>query len=351
VRVQENETEKKYEWDKLLIAVGASPKKLRVGGSDLENVFTADLPPDADKIKNATENAESVVIIGAGYIGVEMAEAFSKLNKKVTIIGHHEHPLPKFDKEIGNIIKKEMDKKIDFRPTEETVALEGKDKVKRVITNKGEYNADIVIVAVGVKPNVKLAEQLGCRIGETKAIWTDNTMQTSVENVYAAGDCAEVTHMLTKKKVWIPLAPAGNKMGYTAGVNMCGGNMEFPGALGTQMTKFYELEIGRTGLTEKQAKKEEFDAISAFVEANTKIHYYPGSRKTFLKVIAEKETKKLLGAQVAGYEMVTMRINTMAAALQAEFTTKDLFFADLAYAPPFTPIWEPLIVSARVLKF
>jgi NADPH-dependent 2,4-dienoyl-CoA reductase/sulfur reductase-like enzyme len=351
VRVRENETEKKYEWDKLLIAVGASPKELRVEGNELENVFTADLPPDADKIKNAAKNAETVVIIGAGYIGVEMAEAFSKLNKNVTIIGHHEYPLPKFDKEIGNIIKKEIDEKINFRPNEETVALEGKDKVKRVVTDKGEYNADIVIVAVGVKPDVKLAEQLGCRIGETKAIWTDNKMQTNVENVYAAGDCAEVTHMLTKKKAWIPLAPAGNKMGYTAGVNMCGENMEFPGALGTQMTKFYNLEIGRTGLTEKQAKKEEFDTASAFIEANTKIHYYPGSKKTFLKVIADKETKKLLGAQVAGYEMATMRINTMAAALQAGFTTKDLFFADLAYAPPFTPIWEPLIVSARVLKF
>ena len=351
LRVRENGTEKKYEWDKLLIAVGASPKKLQVDGSDLNNVFTADLPPDADKIKSAAKNTESAVIIGAGYISVEMAEALSKLNKKVTIIGHHEYPLPKFDKEIGNIIKKEMDEKIDFRPTEETIALEGRDKIKKVITNKGEYKADIVIVAIGVKPNVGLAEQLGCRIGETKAIWTDSQMQTSVENVYAAGDCAEVTHMLTKKKVWIPLAPAGNKTGYAAGINMCGGNLEFPGALGTQMTKLYDLEIGRTGLTEKQAKKEGFEAISASIEANTKIHYYPGSRKIFLKVVADKETKRLLGAQVAGYEMVTMRINTMAAALQAEFTTKDLFFADLAYAPPFTPIWEPLIVSARVLKF
>jgi len=351
LRVQENGTEKKYEWDKLLIAVGASPKKLRVEGSDLDNVFTADLPPDADKIKRAAKNAESVVIIGAGYISVEMAEAFSKLNKKVTVIGHHEYPLPKFDKEIGNIIRKEMEGRINFRSSEETVALEGKDRVKRVVTNKGEYNADLVIVAIGVKPNVELAKQLGCRIGETKAVWTDSKMQTSVENVYAAGDCAETTHMLTKKKVWIPLAPAGNKMGYTAGVNMCGGNLEFPGVLGTQMTKFYDLEIGRTGLTEKQAKKEGFITISAFIEANTKIHYYPGSKKIFLKVVADKETKRLLGAQVAGYEMVTMRINTMAVALQAGFTTKDLFFADLAYAPPFTPSWEPLVVSARVLKF
>ena len=351
LRVQENETEKKYEWDKLLIAVGASPKKLRVKGSDLDNVFTADLPPDADKIKRAARNTETAVIIGAGYIGVEMAEALSKLNKKVTIIGHHEYPLPKFDEEIGSVVKKEMDGKIDFRPSEETIALEGRDKVKRVITNKGEYKAGIVVVAIGVKPNVRLAEQLGCRIGETKAIWTDSRMQTSVENVYAVGDCVEMTHMLTKRKVWIPLAPAGNKMGYAAGVNMCGGNLEFPGVLGTQMTKFYDLEIGRTGLTEKLAKKEGFDTVSAFIEANTKVHYYPGSRKTFLKVVADKETKKLIGAQVAGYEMVTMRINTMAAALQAEFATKDLFFADLAYAPPFTPPWEPLIVTARVLKF
>ena len=351
LRVRENGTEKKYEWDKLLIAVGASPKKLQLDGSDLGNVFTADLPPDSDTIKSAAKIIESAVIIGAGYISVEMAEALSKMNKKVTIIGHHEYPLPKFDKEIGNIIKKEMDGKVNFRASEETIALEGKDKVKKVVTNKEEYNADIVIVAIGVKPDIELAKQLGCRIGETKAIWTDSKMQTSVENVYAAGDCAEVTHMLTKKRVWIPLAPSGNKMGYTAGVNMCGGHLEFPGVLGTQMTKFYDLEIGRTGLTEKQAKKEGFDTISAFIEADTKVHYYPGSRKIFLKVVADKKTKKLLGAQVAGYEMVTMRVNTIAAALQAEFTTKDLFFADLAYAPPFTPIWEPLIVSARVLKF
>ncbi len=351
LRVRENGTEKRYEWDKLLIGVGASAKELQVEGSDSNNVFTADLPPDADKIKSAAENAESAVIIGAGYISVEMAEALSKLNKKVTIIGHHEYPLPKFDEEIGNIVKKEMDGKVDFRATEETKALQGEDKIEKVVTDKGEYKADIVVVAIGVEPNVALAKHLGCRIGETKAIWTDGKMQTSVENVYAAGDCAEVTHMLTKKKVWIPLAPTGNKMGYTAGVNMCGGNLEFPGALGTQMTKFYDLEIGRTGLTEKQAKEEGFETTSAFIEADTKIHYYPGSRKTFLKVVADKETKKLLGAQVAGYEMVTMRINTMAAALQAEFTTRDLFFADLAYAPPFTPVWEPLVVSARVLKF
>jgi len=351
LRVLEGETEKKYEWDKLLIGVGATPKKLRVDGSDLDNVFTVDLPPDADKIKNAAKNARSAVIIGAGYIGIEMAEALSKLNKKVTVIGHHKFPLPKFDEEIGNVVKKEMVGKISFRPAEETVALEGKDKVERVITNKGEYNADIVIMAIGVRPNVALAKQLGCRIGETKAVWTNRKMQTSVENVYAAGDCAEVAHMLTKKKVWIPLAPAGNKMGYAAGVNICGGNLEFPGVFGTQITKFYDLEIGRTGFTEKQAKKEGFDTVSAFIEANTKVHYYPASRKIFLKVVADKKTKRLLGAQVAGYEMVTMRINTMAAALQAKFTTKDLFFADLAYAPPFTPPWEPLIVSARVLKF
>jgi NADPH-dependent 2,4-dienoyl-CoA reductase/sulfur reductase-like enzyme len=351
LRVRENGKEKKYEWDKLLIAVGASPKKLQVDGSDLDNVFTADLPPDADTIKSAAKNIESAVIVGAGYISVEMAEALSKMNKEVTVIGHHEYPLPKFDKEIGDIVKKEMDKKVDFRASEETIVLEGKDKVRKVVTNKGEYDADIVIVAIGIKPDVELAKQLGCRIGETKAVWTDDKMQTSVENVYAAGDCAEVTHMLTKKRVWIPLAPSGNKTGYAAGVNMCGGDMEFPGVLGTQITKFYDLEVGRTGLTERQAEKEGVDTISAFIEADTKVHYYPGSRKIFLKMVADKETKRLLGAQVAGYEMVTMRINVISAALQAEFATKDLFFSDLAYAPPFTPIWEPLIVSARVLKF
>jgi len=208
-----------------------------------------------------------------------------------------------------------------------------------------------VIIATGIKPNVELAKQLGVKLGRSGAISTNTRMETNIENVYAAGDCAECKHVVIKKDVWIPLAPAGNKMGYVAGVNMAGGYIEFPGVLGTQITKFFDLEIAKTSLDEKEAKEAGFNPKSAFIKAKTKVHYYPGAKDTFLKVFADKDTNRLLGAQVVGHEMVTMRVNVFATAIQAEFTTKDLFFADLAYAPPFTPVWDPITVSARVLKF
>ena len=351
VRALENGKGKKYNWDKLLFGTGASPKIPDVDGIDLKNVFTADLPPDADEIKKAAKNAKDVVIVGAGYIGLEMAEAFVATGKKVTLIGKYDYPLPRFDKEIGEIIKNEVTRRVNYRASEMIEAIEGKEKVEKVITDKGEYKADLVVIAIGVKPDVELAKQLGVKIGKTGAIATNSRMETNIENVYAAGDCAECKHMITKENVWIPLAPPGNKMGYVAGVNMAGGYIEFPGVLGTQITKFFDLEIAKTGLNEKEAKEAGFNPKSVFIKAKTKVHYYPGAKDTFLKVFADKETNKLLGAQIVGYEMVTMRVNVFATAIQAGFTTKDLFFTDLAYAPPFTPVWDPITVSARVLKF
>ncbi len=351
VVVEEKGETREYEWDRLLIATGASPRVPPVDGVDLENVFTVDLPPDADRIREAAKSAENVVIVGAGYVGVEMAEAFSARGKKVTVVEMAEQPLPNFDPEIAEIVKKEMEQKVDLRLGERVEAIEGRDRVERVITDRGEYRADLVLIAVGVKPNVELAKQLGVELGQTGAIKVNERMETSVENVYAAGDVAEAKHMVTGKNVWVPLAPSGNKMGYVAGVNMAGGSMEFPGIVGTQITKFYDLQVGKTGLTEREAREEGFEVRSAFITANTKVHYYPGAKKTYLKVVKDAETNRLLGAQIAGYEMVAMRTNVFAVAIQAQFTTRDLFFSDLVYAPPFTPIWDPVIVSARVLKF
>ncbi len=348
--VEENGREKEYEWDKLLIATGASPRTPKIDGVELDNVFTVDLPPDVDRIKNAVKEAENIVIVGAGYIGIEMAEAFSAIGKKVTLIGKYDYPLPRFDEEIGEIIKREVEKKVDYK-AENVEAIEGKDKAERVVTDKGDYKAEVVILATGVKPNVELAKDLGVELGKSGAIKTNEFMETSVSNVYAAGDCAETKHLVTGKNVWIPLAPAGNKMGYVAGLNISGKKLEFPGVVGSQITKFYDLQIGRTGLTEREAKAEGFKVKSAFIEADTKVHYYPNAKKTYIKAVKDAETNKLLGAQVVGYEMVTMRVNVFAIALQANFTTKDIFFSDLVYAPPFTPIWDPVIVAARVLKF
>ena len=351
VSVIENNKEKTYEWDKLLLANGASPKIPPIKGIDLENVFTVDLPPDAEKIQKVAKGARNVVIIGAGYIGTEMAEGFVAQGKNVTVIELLDRPLPTFDKEISEILKNEMDKRITLRLNEKVAEIYGKDKVEKVVTDQGEYPADLVIVSTGVKPNVEFAKKLGARIGETGAIWTNEKMETSVENVYAAGDNTETKNIITGKPTWIPLAPPGNKMGYVAGVNMSGGNLIFPGIVGIQATKFFDLEIGRVGLTEEEAIKNGFDIVAKFIKARTRPHYYPNGKDIFLKGIAEKDTKKLLGLQVAGYEQILARLDAFSIALQTNFTTKDLFFADLVYAPPLAPVWDPLTVIARVLKF
>lgn len=353
VRVRENDEERTYEWDYLVFANGASPQIPPIEGVGLEGVFTADLPPDALAIRDYMENTDvkDVVVIGTGYIALEMAEAFVAQGKNVTLIGRSERVLRKtFDKEVTDIVEAKLKEHLNLRLNEKTLAIEGRERAEKVITDAGEYKADLVVIATGIKPNTELAQQLGVKIGETGAIWTNERMQTSVENVYTAGDVAETNHMLTGKRVWMPLAPAGNKMGYVAGSNIAGVDVTFPGVLGTAITKFMDLEIGKTGLTEDEALKEGYEVETAFIEANTKPHYYPGAKKIWLKAVADKESKRLLGLQAAGAEILP-RIDAFAVALQAGFTTKDLFFVDLAYAPPFAPVWDPLIVIARVLKF
>ncbi|KPU62242.1 CoA-disulfide reductase [Thermococcus sp. EP1] len=353
VRVREKDTEKNYEWDYLVFANGASPHSLNIEGVNLQGVFTADLPPDAVAIREYMEknDVRNVVVIGTGYIALEMAEAFVVQGKNVTLIGRSERVLRKtFDKDITDIVEQKLREHINLRLGEQTLRIEGKGKVEKVITDASEYNADLVIIATGIKPNIELAQQLGVKIGETGAIWTNERMQTSIENVYAAGDVAETKHLITGNRVWVPLAPPGNKMGYVAGSNIAGVDIAFPGVLGTAITKFMDLEIGKTGLTEQEALKDGYDVKTAFIEARTKPHYYPGGKKIWLKAIADKENGKLLGLQAVGAEILP-RIDTFAVALQAGFTTKDLFFADLAYAPPFAPVWDPLVVLARVLKF
>ncbi|WP_297520655.1 CoA-disulfide reductase [Thermococcus sp.] len=353
VRVRERDGEKTYEWDYLVFANGASPRVPPIEGIDLPGVFTADLPPDAVAIREYMERnpVENVVIIGGGYIGVEMAEAFAAQGKNVTLIERNERVMAKaFDKEITDVLEEEMMKRLNLRTEEITLRIEGKERVEKVITDAGEYKADLVIVATGIRPNVELAKEIGVRIGETGAIWTNERMETSVENVYAAGDVAETKHLITGRRVWIPLAPAGNKMGYVAGSNIAGKEIHFPGVLGTSVTKFFDVEIGKTGLTEAEAMKEGYDVRTAFIKAGTRPHYYPGSRPIWLKGVVDNETNRLLGVQAVGAEILP-RIDTAAAMLTAGFTTKDAFFTDLAYAPPFAPVWDPLIVLARVLKF
>ncbi|NPA47261.1 MAG: FAD-dependent oxidoreductase [Thermococci archaeon] len=353
VRVQEEDGEHSYDWDYLILANGASPKVPPIPGRELEGVFTADLPPDAVKMRRYIEDNDvrSAVVIGAGYIGIEMAEAFVERGLRVTLVEARDRVMARVhDPEITDVIEGKLRENLTLLTGELVHSIEGDGRVRKVVTDSGEYPADIVVIATGVRPNTELAEQIGARIGETGAVWTNPRMETSVENVYAAGDVAETVNIITGQRTWIPLAPAGNKMGYVAGVNVAGGSLEFPGVLGTAITKFMDLEIGRTGLTEEEAREAGYDVKTAFIKASTVPHYYPGAREIHLKGVADAETGRLLGVQAVGARVLP-RIDTAAAMLQAGFKVKDVFFTDLAYAPPFAPVWDPLVVLARVLKF
>ena len=337
-------------WDTLVIATGARPKKPPINGVDLEGVLTLRILEDAERARRLVSSAEKVAVIGGGYIGVEVAENLARLGKKVTIIEMLPHIMPTLDEDMAEFIEKELrENGVEVKTGEKVVEIAGKDKAEKVVTEKSSYSVDLVFLAVGVEPDVNLAEKLSLEKGYAGAVKVDKRLRTSMENVYAAGDVAETFNIVTGKPDWIPLATTANKMGYVAGSNVVGRSIEFPGVVGTAITKAFRLGIARTGLTEKQARKHGYDPISALVTTKTRPGYYPGGKNIHVKVIADRGSGKLLGAQAVGEENVLARINAFASLLFKGATVTDLFFDDLAYAPPFSTVWDPLVISARIL--
>jgi rhodanese-related sulfurtransferase len=204
-------------------------------------------------------------------------------------------------------------------------------------------------MSLGIRPRVELARQAGLRIGETGAIWVNEKMETSAEGVYAAGDCAEVIHLVTGKKVWIPLGSTANKQGRVVGVNACGGNFTFPGVMGTAVFKTFDFNVAKTGLNFREAEKEGFHPIQAIVRGFDRAHYYPGQKESTLKVIADEKTARILGGQALGEGPSDKFIDILAMALHAKMTCRELASADLAYSPPYSPVLSPIIVAANVL--
>lgn len=344
VAIEEGE-ERVYDWDMLLFATGAKAKRLNVEGEDLEGVVFIDDILAAEKVKKLALKSEKVVIVGSGYIGVEMADAISRLGKKITVIEIAERPLPEFDAEIAAILKSEMEKKLDLRLSERVVAFEGRERVEKVITDKSEYDCDLAIVAVGVIPNVELAKKI-VKLGKSGAIKTNSKLETSKERIYAAGDCAETFNLVTEKPDWIHLATPANKMGYVAGVNMAGYELHYPGAVKCQLTSFQDVEMGKAGLSEFEAIKEGYKVVSAFVTTKSSAKYFQDGL-IHLKVVADQKGK-LLGIQAAG-KGVGMRIYGATALLYKKASVRDLFFTDFPYYPPVSRVWDPLVVAARNL--
>lgn len=341
-----------FEWDYLVIATGARAKIPDVPGVENNGVYTIHHVDDAIKLKQDLlhKNYGKIIVVGLGYTGLELAENLIRLGRRVEVVGRSKHPLSRIlDEDLGKVLEENIRQHVPIHTGEKLIEIKRRDGKLVVVTDKNEYVGDAVILATGIEPNTDLAKQIGLRIGETGAIWVDEYLRTSLPYIFAAGDNVETTHIVTGKKTWSPFAQVANKMGYVVGSNIAGKNIVFPGVAGTSVVKLFGIVVAGTGLKEEKALQEGFEPVKAVIEAPTKPRYIPGHGKVLIKVIADKKTGRLLGAQAIGGEDAFWRVNVVAGLLYKKATIEDLFFTDLGYAPPVAAVWDALIIAARVL--
>lgn len=341
-------------YDKLMIATGASSIIPPIKNVKLENVSTLKSLDDGIKVKELMNRDEikKVAIIGAGFIGLEAVEAAKKLGKEVVVFQLEDRILPQvFDKELTDILEEEIkNHNVDLRLQEIVSELVGEEKVKKVITNKGEYDADLVIIATGVRPNTAFLKDSKVNLLPNGAIIVDEFGKTSVEDIYAAGDCATIKNIVTGQDSYVPLATGANKLGRIVGENLAGANNSFQGSLGSSCIKIMDMEAASTGLTEVQAEKLGIKVKSKFISDFNQTNYYPGRNKMYVKLVYDADTKVILGGQVAGYKDAVQRCNVIAASIFGKLTTSQLGMLDLCYAPPFARTWDILNVAGNVSK-
>ena len=341
-------------YDKLLITTGGRPALLPgFSLGDLSGVFVVRALEDGIAIREfiQRESPKRAVIVGAGYIGLEMAESFHVLGLETTVIGRPPQVLKLFDPDVAKLVQEELERKgIRLSLGDEVKALEGDahGRVRRVVSSKGTFEANLVLLALGVRPNVALAKEAGVALGETGAIATDTQMRTNLPDVFAAGDCAEAYHCLTGRGAYIPLGTTANKQGRVAGTNVGGGHAEFQGVVGTAITKVFDLYAALTGLSEKEARALGYAVKSTMIKASSRAHYYPGGGPMHVKLVAEEGSGRLLGGQIVGGGGAGPRIDVLATALHKDMTVAELSRLDLAYVPPMAPVWDPLLVAANV---
>jgi NADPH-dependent 2,4-dienoyl-CoA reductase/sulfur reductase-like enzyme len=352
----ETGAEKVFPYDRLLIATGASAVVPPVEGIGLEGVYPLHTIPDADTIRRfiGERSVKKACILGGGYIGIEMAESLAGLGMDVTLFEAENALMPRMlDTDMSSLLAKHMESKgVALKlgtPVERFVAGES-GYVGYVAAGGEQYLCGLAIVAAGVKPNVRLARDARIAIGPTGAIKVDARMETSVRGIFAAGDCAETVHLVTGQPFWLPLGSTANKMGRVAGANIAGGRKTFPGVLGTAIVKVFDLAAGRTGLTEAEAKTHRFNPVAVTVTTPARPGYYPGGGEVTLKLVADRGSGKVLGAQAVGDATVDKVIDTAAAALTGGMTVSGLTSLDLAYSPPFAPSLGALIVAGQVLE-
>ncbi|WP_459500801.1 FAD-dependent oxidoreductase [Bacillus sp. C1] len=339
-----------YQYDRLLIATGVRPVMPNWEGKELAGIHLLKTIPDAQRIVKTLQEqgVEHVTIIGGGAIGLEMAETFVELGKRVRMIERNDHIGTIYDADMAVYIQEEAAKHhIEILTNENVKAFKGDKKVEFVETDNGTYKTDLVLVSVGVQPNTEFLNGTEIRKNNKGAIEVNAYMQTNVKDIYAAGDCATHYHMIKEIQDHIPLGTTANKQGRLAGLNMIDKRRAFKGTLGTGIIKFMDLTLARTGLNEKEAKGLQLPYKIVKIDATNIAGYYPNTKPLYLKLLYRSDTKQLLGGQVIGEEGVDKRIDTLAMALFHKMSIHDLEDIDLSYAPPYNSVWDPIQQAAR----
>ena len=344
-----------HEYDKLIIATGATPRRLHVDGEDGRNVFHLGSREDTVNILNyiQSESPKNAVIIGGGYIGMEMAEALKMKGMDVTLVHRHRLPMSGLEQETRERIADELQKnEVHFVTNAKVESLVQKNdgKVQHIVTNRGSFEADIVILSLGVEPNVSLAKSAKIRLGAAGGIITDERQLTNVDGIYAAGDCCEVKNIVSGKQMYLPLATVASRAAWVAGENAAGGRATFKGAIRAIAVKVFGLEVAQVGLSSEEAKDSRFQVVTESVTAYSKVGLMPGSQKVTIKLIIDQRSKRIVGANVSGGEGAVLRANILGAAIQYNLSIDEISRLDMIYAPPFAPLWDPILVAANQAK-
>ncbi|WP_170074745.1 FAD-dependent oxidoreductase [Paraclostridium dentum] len=348
----QNKEEIIFNYDKLVIATGADPIKPPIEGIDLEGVYYMRTPDDAIAVRAVVEtnNVKRAVVVGGGFIGLEVAENLHEMGVKTTLVEAMDHIMPGFDDEVSSYVENELiENGIMVLTGERLISIEGDEKVSKVRTDKRAMKADMIVMSVGIRANSNIAETCGLELEANKTIKVNEYMQTNDENIYAVGDCVTVKNILSGKPAWSPMGSSANKEGRCLAKTLAGKKTEFNGVLGTGIVKLLNLNAARTGLTEKEALNLGYNVESVLVPIDDKAHYYPDSKMIIIKLISDKDNKKVLGAQVFGEGNVDKHIDVISTAITFNATINDLQNLDLAYAPPFSTAIHPVGHAANVL--
>ncbi|MEC4673183.1 MAG: FAD-dependent oxidoreductase, partial [Nitrospirota bacterium] len=340
-------------YDKLILAPGAGAVVPAIPGIQAKNIFTVKTVPDSDAIKNflASHPSKNAVVVGGGFIGLEIAEALMNRGLQVTLVELAPQILPPFDSDMASLMAAHLQEKgVNVIVGDEVTALHQKDELvqEAELASGVRLPCDLAILSIGVRPELKLAREAGLNIGQSGGIAVNEYQQTSDPNIYAAGDVVEVNHLVTGKPTRIPLAGPANKQGRVAGANAAGGNLTFPGAIGTAIVESLGMTAAKTGLSEREAQTHGYDYFVSVTHPLDHADYYPGAEALHMKLIVEKTTGRLLGAQIIGEQGVDKRIDVLATAITGKMSVEDLENLDLAYAPQFNSAKGPVIMAGFV---